>query len=368
MAKINIKMYGKLHPYVFYHNDMDGRASAWQLHSHFEECNILDSPSDYQHYNYDGNMKLGCLNKSIVTYIVDLSFTEETLNTLIDICEKSAYVIWIDHHDSSLDLIKKHYELLQIHNLFIFVNKSLCGALLTHVYLNNYLRKIHPLEDNYNLFPSKTLHTENNYLASFEVFDFVPAKDKVCSFFGYKDFDGYEFTDTMNIPDWLEMVDDHDRHCLRNRNTRPFMEGINLENNAIVYKTIDNKIEFNSAFWNYLDVACYDYVNNGALIIRYRDKKASDELHQCFEWIEPETGAKIICKNDRGDSYVFLDLYNTYDAVCLFRFDGRSKRWFYSLYANNNSTFDCKEFCSRYGGGGHFHAAGFNTEKLIFDF
>ena len=75
MSKINVKNFGVYHPYVFYHNDMDGKCSAWLLHSHFEKNHIPDSPSDYQHYCYDENMKLGSVNNNTVVYIVDISFT-----------------------------------------------------------------------------------------------------------------------------------------------------------------------------------------------------------------------------------------------------------------------------------------------------
>ena len=371
MSKINVKNFGILHPYVFYHNDMDGKTAAWLLHDHFCEMRIPDSPSDYQHYNYDGDMKLGSLNQNTVTYIVDLSFTDKTYTTLLDICNRSAHVIWIDHHDSSIDLLKNHPEILKVPNLNVFVSKDACGAVLTAIYLFGFIDKVHPLEDNYQKNREQSIHRSENWYDpdGFEVLYSQLRKDDSQGFVKYRFFyDGViNVTDFMFADDYLLLVDDHDRHTLRFVETRPFIEGTKLENTSIVYKTIDNKIEFNTEFWGYLDKTAYDYVNDGNLIIKYQNNKNANELSQCFEYIDSATGAKIICKNDRGSSYNFLELYDKYDAVCLFRYDGKAKRWFYSLFNRKDKTFNCAKFCERYGGGGHAHAAGCDTEKLIFD-
>ena len=46
-----------------------------------------------------------------------------------------------------------------------------------------------------------------------------------------------------------------------------------------------------------------------------------------------------------------------------FYFNGRE--WVYSLYTTKK--IDCSQIAKWYGGGGHKQAAGFQTEKLIFN-
>lgn len=47
--------------------------------------------------------------------------------------------------------------------------------------------------------------------------------------------------------------------------------------------------------------------------------------------------------------------------LCVYYYDGA--KWKYSL--RSKAKVDCAEIAATFGGGGHFHAAGFSTKKLI---
>ena len=54
----------------------------------------------------------------------------------------------------------------------------------------------------------------------------------------------------------------------------------------------------------------------------------------------------------------------SYDILMPFSFNGRNGTWTYSMYSK---TVDVSEIAKKYGGGGHKGAAGFNTNRLIFE-
>jgi hypothetical protein len=127
--------------------------------------------------------------------------------------------------------------------------------------------------------------------------------------------------------------------------------------------------EFNR-FWD--DISCKSsdnestiYIRIGKHISRYIHSKYFKELNHTFEW-EFE-GTTFLCKNDTcGNSWCFENLIEKYPAVIRFQYSGKTGKWMYSVYSSEKSTFNCEDFCERFGGGGHLHAAGFSTEQLIF--
>ena len=105
-------------------------------------------------------------------------------------------------------------------------------------------------------------------------------------------------------------------------------------------------------------------IRRGGIIYDYVHSKNYRNLKNNFEWTYQ--GTTFICINGTGNSWNFEHLLKRYPAGILFYYDGSSKVWKYSCFADESSTFDCKTFCEQFGGGGHYHAAGFSTKKLIF--
>lgn len=113
----------------YHHNDLDGRCAAAVVAHYFKDTN----PDNYIESNYTGLKTELCRDNDDV-FIVDYSFTEGTMEDLLDICERARRVVWIDHHDSSIDLVHEHPELRDIRNLYIRLNKKQSGCYLTYQY------------------------------------------------------------------------------------------------------------------------------------------------------------------------------------------------------------------------------------------
>ena len=326
--------------YTFYHNDMDGKSAAWNVHQWLLKQQVEDNPVNYQRHGYSDEWKLSKLDKDTTAFVVDLSFTNDTYQQLLDICDKAGQVIWIDHHKSSKELLVAHPEIQKIKNLAMLVSMDACGALLTYVFLLY-------MDRNPKMFGlGNIMNVEFDYVKNTAMINNV-----------YKVF----------IPNWLNLVDDYDRWQKRSPNTDRFILGMDAENTAISYKTKDGRVVFNDDFWSRCTniTKVNEFINKGTIIQEYLNAKYRRELPNCFEYTLSD-GTILLCRNGNGNSWVFQDEILNYPAVVLFNYDGRNNNWRHSVYSDENSSFDCAKFCEQYGGGGHMHAAGFTINKPIF--
>ena len=91
--------------YIFYHDDLDGRGSAWCILKKLGE-NKGGFHSVLQPINYSKPFPFDTIDKDSAVYIVDCAPTVEEMTNLYKITEK---VIWIDHHISSMDKFQDFY-------------------------------------------------------------------------------------------------------------------------------------------------------------------------------------------------------------------------------------------------------------------
>lgn len=344
---------------VYHHNDMDGKAAAHCVHT-LKPRSILDSASSYVMMTYDEPFDKHETNDDV--FIVDLSFTEQTYPALLEVCKTARTVTWIDHHDSSMEVVANHKDELQaIRNLTYFVSKAACGAALTYIYFNiptAELFKVRTTEEN----------EEYEISATFEDRDFITVTLQKTN---KKDpTDTVWHSHDIRLPSWLYYIDDYDCWKKKDPDTEFFMLGCDTRDTAFTkYIRKFDRREFNR-FWETVsgknsDHECSVYIRIGKHISNYIHSKYHKELRHTFEW-EFE-GTKFLCKNDTcGNSWCFENLIENYPAVIRFQYSGKTGKWMYSVYSAETSSFNCKEFCEKFGGGGHQHAAGFSTKELIF--
>ena len=112
---------------IFHHTDMDGYSSAAVVEHFVNNCYCR--PVNYNNYlpTLEEIHKTGKEFDTI--YIVDYSFTNDTLYLLQELLEEYN-VVWIDHHKSSLGVLDQ----LQYDNLSYCVNIDYCGAINTWEY------------------------------------------------------------------------------------------------------------------------------------------------------------------------------------------------------------------------------------------
>ena len=119
--------------YIFHHNDMDGIFSKIIVKDYIP----TDNPMCLQvNYEPDVMDKFSLPKEGDTVIIVDYSFTEDTakiLDALMD-AVGSDNITWIDHHISSLNLIKAHPVYGKIPGVR---SVSHCGAWLAWEYFHN---------------------------------------------------------------------------------------------------------------------------------------------------------------------------------------------------------------------------------------
>lgn len=319
-------MKNKVH--CIHHNDMDGRAAGAIV---FQVLHCL--PDDYKPFRpfkeYEigefkesdyNSLDISFVNEGDVVYIVDYSFTEKTYPILKELLDKCFEVIWIDHHDSSIDLMNAHEELREVPGIR---SKKLSGAALTYVY-------------------------------TFFIYG-SPNEEE--------DTDSILDQDTSSIlPLWIHLVSDYDTWTLKENTTMKFKLGVdalyditvpvNSEENMF-YKLIDTYDP---------DITVQKIIKAGSYVESYVDNQNS-EYRNSYAFQGELNGTKVAVINYKKNSSVFGHLYEEYPAVVGYVFDG--EKYQYSIYSRENGV-DCRKIAEMYGGGGHRGAAGFISKHLVF--
>lgn len=347
----------------YHHTDLDGMSAAYCVHT-YKPSQIEDSANNYFACNYESKFDKHTAADEV--FIVDISISEKTYPMFIEAVKNARTVTWIDHHATSEEVISNHYDELQgMKNLTYFVNGGGCGALLAYCYLHipasEFLR-IRQIDEgeNYGFLFTHGTKQDPNAKGIVRLSAIKKAKGNkgqtIC-------VDGINHE--IIIPEWLKLVDDYDRWQKQYPETENFFFGTSAEDISFTCKDKNSDQIIFAPFWNYEKIKdIKTLITAGESISKYIHATYTRELSDTFEYVID--GTTFLCKNGRGNSYNFEDMIEKYAAVILFHYSAKIGKWKYSVYSHDKSLFDCSEFCKKYGGGGHFHASGFSTDKLIF--
>lgn len=111
-----------------HHNDLDGRSAAAIVAFHTNDYNT----KNYFELDYNTELPYDEIKKDETVYIVDYSFTKSNINKLDKLLKITKNVIWIDHHISSIELIKERKDLESIEGIR---DSKESGVYLTYQYL-----------------------------------------------------------------------------------------------------------------------------------------------------------------------------------------------------------------------------------------
>ena len=303
--------------HIYSHNDLDGWSAAAIVFEKFMDKSDIKMNS--LNYSKSDFFNLDDIESGDTVYVLDYNLNNEQVARLKHVNER-AEVIWIDHHAGS------HL------NAGIFkgtIATEFCGAALTWKY-------------------------------------FYPNED---------------------LPEHLVYVNDHDLFLYQYTNTAAYKEGVcvgkkivGIENGNIRYSRTNNCM-YNSIF--IVQKACMnslhstdplvkskyhkllkDYISSGKMIRDYIDNDIASSTNNIYK--STFEGYKCLVINKSGGSNLFRFHENIDDADILvswtYRPDGLYK---YSLYSAHNNV-NVAKICEKYGGGGHFGAAGFSYNELLF--
>lgn len=343
---------------VYHHDDLDGISAAAVLKQYTK---YQTTTSSFNSFTYNDEFNKHTLRDDVV--ILDLSFGENTYEKLLNICNNAHNVIWIDHHSTSIELEKAHKEELQsIRNLTYFINDNFSGAVLSYLYFHLPPEEIYKIrnkekDEEYNI--TINMDESNNYNIDYRIFVEM-------SKFSKKSL-SYQYTESFVIPEWLALVDDYDCWKHKKNASKYFQLGVTSEDNYNIVKYDENSdmYVFNSLWDNLEDrEKWFRLIEKGKIIYNYLMNKYKEEFGMTFVW--EYDGKKFLCKNGIGNSYHFVDQICNYDAAILFHYNGKIGKWKYSIYSDNNTGMNCREFAEKFNGGGHTHASGFTTEMFLF--
>lgn len=296
---------------IFHHNDMDGYgAASLVVFEYMKDKTILEdykkiieeSCIELTHDHEKDKEKFNTIEDGELVFIVDYSFGINTKEWLDNILKKTEKIVWIDHHKTSLELVEKYPEYKDIKGLLF---NGISGTALTYIYFTH------------------------------------------CKF--------------NECPLYIKLISDYD--CWTNE-MQPSTDYFKLG-----YDAQSDKFEF--LFKLYQEYKFKEYgdiyssaIEAGKIIKSYIDSDNEYYRKQYGYESETEDGVKIFCVNKDTNSWIFGDLIKKYPAVCNYAFNG--KKYVYSFYSDQYSDFDCAEYCTRHGGGGHKGAAGFMCSELLY--
>lgn len=311
--------------YIYHHNDHDGIVAAGVLLRHLNdaefymrrqpniECIMIDYDKElnFDHIDFEDLDQV---------YFLDYSFSNKhNLDEFEKLLKRRIIgdeVVWIDHHKTSLGVFDE-YSILGVRN------KALCGAAWTWLYCEGFIN---------------SWKKSGADLNEKEISDLFHRK--------------------MSVPTFLKYIDDYD--CWKNiyPETNDFHYGLTISD------PYDNSI--GGLLLSYDDLR--DIINRGKDIQKYLDFE-NQNYHvdmYGFEFTLPEEhgGLKCFCLNRKGNSIMFGNKINEYDAVIPFYYV--NSKWKYSIFSNKDHV-DCSEVAKSFGGGGHKGAAGWVSDELIFE-
>ena len=238
----------------FSHNDLDGRgarALVAQYENNYNE-------EDYFEVDYVQELPLDKILKDEKVYFVDYSFSKNTYHVLLEILKITKNVIWIDHHQSSIDLIDEYPELESIEG--IVRNNNISGAGLTWMYFNK--------------------------------------KD-----------------DLSEAPEFVKLISDYDCWILSNKDAMFFKLGMD----ALPNKNVNDEV-WSILLSDSLEDDLIKMGKTISLYMENDNREYCEKYS--FETKLPGFDYKVLACNRKSNSLLFGDKINDYDIVCPFVYDG----------------------------------------------
>lgn len=304
--------------WIFHHTDADGYCGGFVCRKAVENLSVdLDIEIETIACDYSTDYSKFNICEHDLVMIVDLSFTSNTVHYLKNMYHPNR-LIWIDHHESSLDLYNEDSELQEMK------------------------------------FDILALGAKSNKLSAALIAYYVLLSD--------------DSNDEIDVPDFIYLVSDWDTWSHKSKDSKYFNIAINGKKSI----HLNNKNGYNHEnIWEVL------YNNHDGLILQ-NTLKIGEIMSNQLETLDSRYlhsngfefnlfGYRVLACNQRSNSLLFGDKINEYDFVCPFVLHKRNGKliYTYSLFSLNNQL-SCKELAEKLGGGGHKGAAGFQLPFNIF--
>lgn len=313
---------------VFYHGDMDGIASAYILcrriipQQTLQDFVSKNGDSCIMEFDYNKQIDLKELSYSSQedAYFVDCSPTQDVLDYIIT---KVQNVFIIDHHASRGKMLKEYLKKKKIKGMFY---DGASATLITHCYSEFVIKN------------KKDVSEVKEFLDWFSASRQAQDSDKVPL--------GIKLVNSWDI--WNGFYIDAEPYKLvfESKKLHPWADRKIIDKMLFDVSTVAEAIRKGYIMKEQMDCWSNKYMEKNGYEVEY-------EGHKFFV-------ANVGCANSK----FFGDRIKNYDAVIPYCFNGNI--WTYSIYSDSSTDFDCAEFATKFGGGGHKKAAGFTTKEKLF--
>lgn len=315
---------------IFHHNDDDGYCSAAIVFRYLINMWDIPTENDFFVYSYGKEITLPEINTNETVYIVDLALDANIMKLIMHCVDNEANVIHIDHHESTQKYMEKASPTAKAYLDAIthFYENGISASLMTYAYSC--------FTDEMKRNPENVSFYDANECRDLFIED-MPYPYSIPLAVRYiNDYDIWKF-------DLKETLEFHEGFYSSPWRTKPWDDGwkrLFMSENALVPPIIES----------------------GTAIVKHTEKRYESIRKNAFVHLDSE-GNECICINtDSTDSKVFGDLLQHYDYGCLFKFDG--KVWHNSLRSSDEGI-NVADIAEKHGGGGHAHAAGFQSDECI---
>lgn len=296
---------------IFHHNDNDGKAAAAMVYHFIDAYGISKlSKDDFISVNYNDSIpSADKVEEKELVFIVDYSFTENTVHQLYEIAEKTENnVVWFDHHKSSLEVYDKVKDSKICKSVVIDMDRSGAKIAFDELIKND----PHLVEYYFNKNNKSNISTISNI---------------------------------------IDLVDDYDRWIHK------FPESLKFNIGSTIYDT-----DPMSNIW-YSDPK--HIIATGSIVNDYNYMKNSKLFENAGFKIKINGHDCIVLNTPESSSQAFSKYYEEYKFAIRFVFNG--KNFTYSIYSGLEDI-DCAEIARHFNvkGGGHKGAAGFVSDKIEF--
>lgn len=324
---------------IITHNDHDGKAAASVIACGVGTVWDHVVESDITYYAYGKNKPdidaiFDRMTENEILYITDLSICPFIKDVIIKALTSGHKVVHIDHHKTTLDALKsdEFSNIVADENYIPFVSMEHSATMLCYIYyLMTDEERNNPSEMKYDTTVGKTHLMFNN-----------------------------DTNREYGVPLSVRYIDDRDLFTNNIEESKYFANALGLPKydlSPVIGVWRDLILSYNNRFVKSL-------VEEGMILQQFIDNENEHVVEKGVEEIEWE-GYKtaFINVSNRPTSETISSIVPNYDLICMYY--KSSEGWKYSLRSNANSTADCEAIAMRYGGGGHVHASGFTTNKLL---
>lgn len=310
----------------FYHIDQDGIVSGYYVKKACDDRGIAYSRSDFRPINYGMKFPFEDIKQDELVFIVDYSIEPEEMWQLLAITEN---VIWIDHHPTTLDKYKNFK--CSVKGIRT-TGKGISGANLTWWYL-----QIMCEADSWDggSFDDSAEDTHRHVVPM--VLDGIK---RCCPLFARYTADW----DTFNF----------EQGTIYERRIKACHYAFDLNNFVPCSKEL---VDFERDFNDY-------YLDAGYTIMDYEDARV-ERYMKSYGFETTFEGYKAFAVNSAlisSDFFKSIDA-TKYDIFIGFSYKGDENKWEYQLRSAEEDKVNVAEIAVKHGGGGHFNAAGFRSDK-----